>query len=558
MLAPELPSSNNSSNNNNNNNNNIYQMNNGMDHNYEVNSEETNSDDDQYQQQQQDDQQQGQQQQGQQHQQQATDTVLISLVHAYDWAGTLARIASHPLETCILSTQGRPPLHVACENDAPAVVIQSLLAAYPEASLLMAGCAGAETTCSTMNPLHITCSSRTASVHVVRVLLEGGHSRQCIMRDEDGDTPLHTACRCGAPMEVLEVLLRVCRTAVYERDYEGLTPVQRLWVRYFVILGKDVIERVRGPADLQGELEDAWNKTELLLSCAHRGSLLEKTVLPSLSAASLSPGDIGVGVGGNIGVGSNGNGNGNNAIISIHADHDCAGGVVFRAVHAAAAVDCPRAVLKIAAAVYPRQLDEKDENGMTPLMIAAQAPIFKVRDLSDEGYSLGDVIYGVGEDPNTQSNNNNSNNSNNNNNNATRNNNGSIRGSNHSQDGWLPDNNHNSEIGGSQPPSVIEILLQANQEAASAAACVPDPVGRLPLHWALATGKKWDQGVKPLVEVYPEALTVLDVETKLYPFMLAAQAVGDMDLGTVYEVLRLDPAMFDGLAHMAAAAAAAR
>jgi hypothetical protein len=42
---------------------------------------------------------------------------------------------------------------------------------------------------------------------------------------------------------------------------------------------------------------------------------------------------------------------------------------------------------------------------------------------------------------------------------------------------------------------------------------------------------------------------VLDVETKLYPFMLAAQAVGDMDLGTVYEVLRLDPAMFDGLSH---------
>jgi hypothetical protein len=49
---------------------------------------------------------------------------------------------------------------------------------------------------------------------------------------------------------------------------------------------------------------------------------------------------------------------------------------------------------------------------------------------------------------------------------------------------------------------------------------------------------------------------VLDVETKLYPFMLAAQAVGDMDLGTVYEVLRLDPAMFDGLSHMAATAAA--
>jgi ankyrin repeat protein len=534
MLAPELPSSNNSNNNNNsssNNNNIVYQMNNSMDHNYEVSSEETSSADDDQQDQQ---------------QQQATDTILITLVHAYDWAGTLARIASHPQETCILSTQGRPPLHVACENDAPAVVIQSLLAAYPEASLLMAGCAGAETTCSTMNPLHITCSSRTASVHVVRVLLEGGHGRQCIMRDEDGDTPLHTACRCGAPMEVLEVLLRVCSTAVYERDYEGLTPVQRLWVRYFVILGKDAIERVRGPADLQGELEDAWNKTELLLSCAHRGSLLEKTVVQSvqssLSAASLSNSTKDT-VHGGVG------GNSNSATSSIPTDHDCAGGVVFRAVHAAAAVDCPRAVLKIAAAVYPRQLGEKDENGMTPLMIAAQAPIFKVRDLSDEGYSLGDVIYGVSDDQSTTQ-------SNSNNNNGVRNNNGSIRSSNHSQDGWLPDNNQNSEIGGSQP-SVIEILLQANQEAASAAACVPDPVGRLPLHWALATGKKWDQGIKPLVEVYPEALTVLDVETKLYPFMLAAQAVGDMDLGTVYEVLRLDPAMFDGLSHMAAAAAVA-
>jgi hypothetical protein len=48
---------------------------------------------------------------------------------------------------------------------------------------------------------------------------------------------------------------------------------------------------------------------------------------------------------------------------------------VFRAVHAAAAVDCPRVVSRL-----PRlcaATDEKDENGMTPLMIAAQAPILK-------------------------------------------------------------------------------------------------------------------------------------------------------------------------------------
>jgi ankyrin repeat protein len=425
------------------------------------------------------------------------NSVLKSLVQDYDWPGTLARIASHPMEACILGVQGRPPLHVACENDAPAVVIQSLLSAYPEASLMNAG------TSSTMNPLHITCSSHHASVHVVRVLLEGGHSRQCTMRDEDGDTPLHTACRCGAPMEVLEVLLRVCHSSVYERDYEGLTPLLRLWVRYFVILGPDVIDSVRGPADLQGELGDAWNKTELLLKCAHRGSL-----------------------------------GGSGPCCGSGTEDPCARGLVFRAVHAAAAVDCPRAVLKIAAAVYPLQLDEKDENGMTPLMIAAQAPIFKVRDLSDEGYTLGDAIY---EGDNTTT--------------TIINDDGS---SSNSRDGWLPDTA--AETGGGQP-SVIEILLQANQHAASAAACVPDPLGRLPLHWALATGKKWQEGVKPLVEVFPEALTVMDVETKLYPFMLVAQAQiqgqDKGDIGTIYEVLRRNPAMFDGLSSMAAAAAVA-
>ena len=48
-----------------------------------------------------------------------------------------------------------------------------------------------------------------------------------------GDTPLHAACRCGAPIEVLDVLLQANPQAVLERDYEGLTPLLRLWVRYF-------------------------------------------------------------------------------------------------------------------------------------------------------------------------------------------------------------------------------------------------------------------------------------------------------------------------------------
>ena len=378
-------------------------------------------------------------------------SVLLSLIESYDWAATLTRITTHPSESRIIGEEGRFPLHLACDHDAPVVVIQALLKAYPKAALRVGS--------SKMSPLHITCSSSHASVHVMRVLLEGGPPEQLTLRDLDGDTPLHAACRCGASMEVLEVLLHANPNVVHERDFEGLTPLLRLWVRYVVILGDDAIESVNCAADLSGELLEAWNKTELLLRCAHFGNI----------------------------------------------DEDCQQGRVFRAVHAASAVDCPRAVVKIAARVYPKQLDEKDEYGRTPLLIACQAPIFKVRDLSDEGYTLEDVIHGD------------------------------------ERSKW---GNSEETTDASSQPSVIEILLHANQEAASSAACVPDRFDRLPLHLALSSGKGWNDGVKQLIEVYPEAMHVRDISTSLYPFMLAAEGWKG-DLSTTLELLRHNPSSID-------------
>jgi ankyrin repeat protein len=377
------------------------------------------------------------------------DSVLLGLVQSYDWAGTLARISAYPAECNAVGVQGRTPLHVACDHDAPAVVVEALLKAYPEASLMVGT--------SDMNPLHITCSSQHASVHVVRVLLEGGHDLQSIMRDVDGDTPLHAACRCGAPIEVLEVLLHANPLAVHERDYEGLTPLLRLWVRYFVILGDDAIEGVKGPADLTGELGEAWKKTVLLLRCAHLGSLETGTL-------------------------------------------EDADRFVFRAVHAASAVDCPRPVVKIATIVHPAQMQEKDANGMTPLLIAAQAPIFKVRDLSDEGYMLEDRIHG--------------------------------------DDNNIHNETQNDDEQDSSQPSVIDILVQAD----TFSACIPDSQGRLPLHLAIASSKRWSEGVKAIIEAYPDALSRKDVPTNLHPFLQAA--VGPRaDPGTILELLRKDPSI---------------
>ena len=378
-------------------------------------------------------------------------------------------------EARAVGVQGRKPLHVACDHDAPAVVVQAILKVYPEASIKVGT--------SNMNPLHITCSSQHASVHVIQVLLEGGLPYQTQMRDVDGDTPLHAACRCGAPIEVLDVLLRANSEAVHERDYEGLTPLLRLWVRYFVILGDDVIQGVKGPADLTGELGEAWHKTELLLRCAYLGlPAIDPHAAPSNNPMHfvMSGGIPGITKGLSQQAGA------------LHT--------TFQAVHAAAAVDCPRPVVKIATIIYPHQVDEKDENGMTPLLIAARAPIFKVRDLSDEGYLLEDRIHGDVTD----------------------------NDENHQED----DDNSPGQ------PSVIEILLSAS----AFSACVPDPHGRLPLHLALESGKRWTQGIKDIISCYPEALGIPDCQTGLLPFQIAAMGANP-DLTTIFEVIRTNPSL---------------
>ena len=391
------------------------------------------------------------------------NSVLLTLVEESDWVGALTRIASHPEEAASVGMQGRSPLHVACDHDAPEVVVQALLRAYPEASTMVGT--------SNMNPLHITCSSQHASVHVVRVLLEGGLEMQSHMRDVDGDTPLHAACRCGAPIEVLEVLLRANPSAVHERDYEGLTPLLRLWVRYFVILGNDAIDAVQGREDLTGELGEAWDKTELLLRAAVHGSLEASTALRGEAASWTASGER---------------------------------NTVFRAVHAAAAVDCPRQIVKIATKVYPSQLEELDEQGRIPLTIAAVTPAFKVRDLSDEGYLLEDRVHG---------------------------------------DVSQYDGVNDAEQVGpnSLYPSVIEILVTAAPETAR----FLDADGRLPLQLAIASGKKWTTGVKSLLEAYPDAIMLRDPVTNLYPFMLAG-TVKKGGCTTIFELLRSNPSLAHG------------
>ena len=193
---------------------------------------------------------------------------------------------------------------------------------------------------SYMNPLHITCSSQHASNEIVNLLLSGccDPLRITGAKDVDGDTPLHAACRCAAPIDVLATLLQTNPGIVMWHDYEGLNPLLRLWVRYYVILGEPVISSITTASDLTAELVEAWQKSLLLLRVMNE--VHKKTVSGgSASSHSQAP-------------------------------------VPFRAVHAASAVECPRCVLRIATILYPDQLLIPDEDGCLPLHIAAKAPVY--------------------------------------------------------------------------------------------------------------------------------------------------------------------------------------
>ena len=343
---------------------------------------------------------------------------------------------------------------------------------------------------------------------VVRVLLAGCPDALKItsMKDVDGDTPLHAACRCGAPIEVLVTLLQANPITALWRDYEGLNPLMRLWVRYYVLLGEHVISNVKNPSDLPSELLEAWQKSVLLLRTMsvmdeRRGGEGSKySALAHIAGSSNNSSQE-----------SQAPSTHNQHVIGFHQHR----ATPFRAVHAASAVDCPRCVVRIAMVLFPQELLSRDEHGYLPIHIAAATPAFAVHDLRGEGYSIDDAIY---DDELRQ-----------------------RRARNYSGDQSNESlNSSKSKDSDSKykEPSVIDILLGGAPSAASEC----DPHGQLPLHVAIMRGKTLDEGVRALVQAYPDALTMPDVNTNLYPFMLAASVGrGRGDCATIYELLRGAP-----------------
>ena len=66
----------------------------------------------------------------------------------------------------------------------------------------------------------------------------------------------------------------------------------------------------------------------------------------------------------------------------------------------------------------------------------------------------------------------------------------------------------------------VSILLQK----CAASASLRNNEGKIPLHLAAEKNAPWDNVLHPLIRAMPDSLCWMDPTTKLYPFMLAAQA----------------------------------
>jgi hypothetical protein len=74
-----------------------------------------------------------------------------------------------------------------------------------------------------------------------------------------------------------------------------------------------------------------------------------------------------------------------------------------------------------------------------------------------------------------------------------------------------------------------------------------EPAGRYPLHTALTCRHQWKTGLQELFEGAPEAISLPDPVTRVYPFQLASIPIRStmVDLDTIYHLLRTQPAVLE-------------
>ena len=97
-------------------------------------------------------------------------------------------------------------------------------------------------------------------------------------------------------------------------------------------------------------------------------------------------------------------------------------------------------------------------------------------------------------------------------------------------------------------PEIIDLLLNSEECGDASAARIANNNRRLPLHLAVESGRTLNNGVESILRAEPLALQTRDMETRLYPFQLAAIPTFGWDnsnIDTIYSLLFAAPNVID-------------
>lgn len=308
-------------------------------------------------------------------------------------------------------------------------------------------------------PLHCA-SLNDAPLELIDLLVKLDNKKATMVQDNDGWTPLHTACYFDASPCLVRRLIESNVRAVHVKDKKGSLPVhlvdkvmtQRFEVRVEEALADDEEwdDRMLVPnRDINGP--NLLQHDEDLIQICHKAKLLIKAAYTGQCKGDL-----------------------------LNYDGVCTGHVQHQIVHAlAGAPGCPEVFMKMGVKINAHQLAEADEDGNLPLHVAAMNPCT---------YYFNNETY-----------------------------------------------------------HPLRHLVRKYHGAA----IVPNHMGELPLHLALRHGKTWDNGVKELYEAFPSAISSIDPEGT-FPFMMpgiaSASHTGPRDqntclkvLATTFELLRAFP-----------------
>ena len=97
-------------------------------------------------------------------------------------------------------------------------------------------------------------------------------------------------------------------------------------------------------------------------------------------------------------------------------------------------------------------------------------------------------------------------------------------------------------IANSSSLEVIDSLLSIYPDAAK----IPDDYGRLALHLAINSGiMSWNGGLENIFSAYPDAVTIRDPQTSLFPYMLSGAK--NLPLDTIFTLLSLSPELINSI-----------